>query len=192
LRGLHAVPIAAVNARTGGLRQLLEWKWIDNDKAALVTNTNRFFALALMLMAVVAQGQTVYRSVDDQGRVTYSSEPPEGARASKEIRIEPGPSEAQRQEALDRQRRLLEQSAEAGAEREQSRAQRAAEIQQAEEELRAAREALEQARVKRERDWQGRAGGGHRLKESYFERVRAAEQAVDAAEKRLDHLKLGG
>lgn len=128
---------------------------------------------------------TLYRSVDEHGNVTYSQRPPAEAEEVEPIQVQPGPDRERRQEAKSRAQALQRAAQRAEDARREQAADRHDEILAAEEALRRARERLEKARIQREDDWQGLAGGGRRLKPSYHQRVQAAEAQVEAAEKRL-------
>ncbi|WPL19301.1 hypothetical protein Thiowin_04418 [Thiorhodovibrio winogradskyi] len=88
-----------------------------------------FFAqsLALILAGTIALAmpaaaqQQVYRSVDAQGRVSFSAEPPAGedVRSIESIELQPGPSEADRQ-AAEARVRDMQQAADAYEQQRQS------------------------------------------------------------------------
>lgn len=70
--------------------------------------TIRLFAvggLAAALVTTSAVGGEVFRSVDDQGNVTYSAEPPQAAANVQSVAIEPPPT-GEQIEAAVRQRQL--------------------------------------------------------------------------------------
>ncbi|HYQ72124.1 MAG TPA: DUF4124 domain-containing protein, partial [Gammaproteobacteria bacterium] len=54
--------------------------------------------LVLVLLAGPAAAEQIYRSVDAEGNVTFSSQPPSGAVNVDEVSVRPGPS-AEEQEA---------------------------------------------------------------------------------------------
>jgi len=66
-------------------------------------------------------GQTVYRSVDDSGAVTYSSVPVSGAVESRPVELPPGPTEEQKAQARARLERTRQLGDEMAAEREAKR-----------------------------------------------------------------------
>lgn len=151
------------------------------------------FSLMILaaLSAAPAVADTVYKSVDDQGNVTYSAEPPKASEAKRveEIRVGDGPSEEEQAEALQRMREMeltverLEQERMLEAQ-----AQDAA-VAAARAELEEAQAALEQAREMSPDDWQRIVTGGRTPKPSYFERVDRAEQRVQAAEQALREVR---
>jgi hypothetical protein len=74
--------------------------------------------LVLVLLAGTAMAGQIYRSVDADGNVTFSSEPPGNATTVEEVKVRPGPSaEAQREarERLQRQESTANEMGEARA-----------------------------------------------------------------------------
>ena len=61
-----------------------------------------FCMLLLALLAVTAAAEQIYKSVDAEGNVTFSSEPPADAVNVDEVKVQPGPSDAARQAARER------------------------------------------------------------------------------------------
>lgn len=84
-------------------------------------------ALTVGVMAPADAQQQVYRSVDAQGNVSFSSEPPAGSnlRSVESIELQPGPSEADRQ-AAEARAREIQQAAEAYDQRRQAAREAAA------------------------------------------------------------------
>lgn len=144
-----------------------------------------------MTLALGVTAQQVYRSVDQHGNVTFSSTPPPEAKEVAPVNIDAGPTPAQRQDAMEREQRLQEAVRGLDAERAEERRSRQSDISQAERALASARRELDTARVMRDEDWQGLAGGGRRLKPSYYQRVEQAETAVRAAEAELSRARRG-
>jgi Domain of unknown function (DUF4124) len=58
--------------------------------------------LMLVLLAGSAAAEQIYRSVDAEGNVTFSSQPPAGAVAVDEVNVQPGPSAAEQNAARER------------------------------------------------------------------------------------------
>lgn len=153
---------------------------------------SRFSLLILAaLLAAPAMAGTVYKSVDEQGNVTYSGEPPAAGDAERvqELRVGDGPTEEEQAEALLRMRELELETERLQRERQLSGEAKSAAMAAAQEELEEARAELEKAREKNFEDWQYIAGGGRHLRPSYFERVERAEHRVEAAEKALRELR---
>jgi hypothetical protein len=88
-------------------------------------------ALSLGIPATAGAQQQVYRSVDAQGNVSFSSSPPAGSnlRSVESIELQPGPSEADRQEAEARAREM-QQAADAYTQRRQAAREEATKQQQ--------------------------------------------------------------
>ena len=148
-----------------------------------VTRVTASLLLAAVLGAAPPiMAETVYKSVDADGRVTYSSEPPEKAVESKAVTLPPGPSEAERKDAIKREKELQKAADRITGERAAAGSGRTKAVTDAQKELDEAQQRLEEAKVMHDSDWQGKAGGGRRLKESYFERVERAEERVRQAE----------
>lgn len=142
-------------------------------------------------LALPAAAQTVYKSVDEQGNVTYSGEPPptdEAARV-KEIELPAGPSEQDQAEAIQRMREMEARAGRLDQQREIRQEASQGDLAAVRQELTEARAALAEAREMRFEDWQYIAGGGRVLKPSYHERVAAAEQRVRTAEQALQRLR---
>ncbi len=61
--------------------------------------------LLLALPAGTAAAGQIYRSVDAEGNVTFSSQPPDGAVNVDEVSVQPGPSEEEQRAARERMQR---------------------------------------------------------------------------------------
>lgn len=157
--------------------------------------TQRWLPIAViaLLAACPATAQTVYKSVDAQGRVTYSSTPPpaETGELVERVPIEPGPTEQQQQEATQKAKELEATTNSALQQRQAQGDQRASTASVAEKELRKAQIALEEAQIKGDGDWQTLATGGRVLKQSYLDRVQSAEQRVREAENSVRNARSG-
>jgi len=145
-----------------------------------------FLVGALMLASPALRAEVVYKSVADDGSVTYSSHPVPGAKQVTPIDIRTLSPEERR--AADRVRKQTEATLEKDfARREDAWRKADAEIREATEELRAAESALESGREPAENEWIGNAGGrGTRLTEGYFARLKGLEDDVARAKARLD------
>jgi hypothetical protein len=58
----------------------------------------------LALLAGTAAAEQIYKSVDAEGNVTFSNEPPAGAVNVDQVKLQPGPSDAAQQAARERVR----------------------------------------------------------------------------------------
>jgi hypothetical protein len=65
--------------------------------------------LATSLLCVPALAETIYKSIDAEGNVTFSSTPPAGVEAQ-QIELQPGPSPAAQQQSLEAEQNLEQQS----------------------------------------------------------------------------------
>ena len=143
------------------------------------------FAIALML-AVVASGasaQKMYKSVMPDGRVVYSEKPTPGAKSVDTVEAPPSsgvsvvtPQEKQR---ADQAKREATQQARTNTNA----------VDEARKQLKQAEAAREAAKEPKEGERLGTAKGGSRLTEAYFARQKQADDAVDAARKRLQELE---
>lgn len=142
----------------------------------------RLRVLVLFLTAIVAfaaHAQGMYRSVMPDGKIVYSDKPTPGAKESKKVNLAPL-NISTPQQAPD-----TAQSQPGGA----APADKSVELAAARQKLDAAQKALEAGREQREGDRIGVAKGGgatSRLSESYLERVKQLEDAVQAAQKEVN------
>jgi Domain of unknown function (DUF4124) len=65
--------------------------------------------LATSLLSLPALAETIYKSIDAEGNVTFSSTPPAGVEAQ-QIELQPGPTPAQQQQSLKAEQNLEAQS----------------------------------------------------------------------------------
>jgi hypothetical protein len=150
--------------------------------------------ILVAVWAAAAGAETVYKTIDAQGRVTYSSTPPAtpGARERvEEVPIVPGPTEDERRQAEQRLKETEAAAARLAAEAERAQNATSQDTAEAEKALQQARVNLEQAKTKNLDDWQYLATGGRVLNQSYFDRVTAAEQQVRQAEEALQRARNG-
>ena len=140
--------------------------------------------LLLMVIATAAfqvAAESAYRSVDEQGNVTFSDTPVSGAAQEEKVMIDaPAPSADSQQETLQREAELQKAASQAGSSSTASQADRK---KAASQNAQDAEKRLEDASQVREGDRIGTAGGGSRLTPEYQERVREAEEEVDKARK---------
>jgi hypothetical protein len=135
----------------------------------------------IAVAAFQVSAETAYRSVDEQGNVTFSDQPVSGAAQEEQVTIDaPAPTAERQQDARRREAELQKAASQAGASRVPARDARQETARQT---LRDAEKGLEDARRVREGDRIGTAGGGNRLKPEYHERVRKAEAEVERARK---------
>jgi hypothetical protein len=61
--------------------------------------------LLLAMLAGTAAAEQIYRSVDAEGNVTFSNQPPANSVSVDQVDVQPGPSEAAQREAQERMQR---------------------------------------------------------------------------------------
>jgi len=61
--------------------------------------------LLLAILAGTAAAEQIYRSVDAEGNVTFSSQPPANSVTVDQVSVQPGPSDAAQREARERMQR---------------------------------------------------------------------------------------
>ena len=147
----------------------------------LVSVATTAFFCALLLQPAAAQ--TLYKSTMPDGRVLYSDKPAPGAASVEEVQPETGKgglggSAARQQEMLqDMEKARLQR--EAGQDKVTEAAQALKDAEAARE---AGKEPFENERI-------GTAGGASRLADSYVERQRRLEEAVERARRELDQAR---
>lgn len=151
------------------------------------------YATAGMIVILCATTLTVradpiYRSTGPDGEVTYSSEPVPGAREQTVIEIDRQTPEERRASLLmhREQAKISAAVSERLQARENQWRQIDGEIILARETLASAETALQSGRTPRPGERRGDVGGGSRLSESYFMRLRDLEKQVKQAKTRLD------
>lgn len=148
------------------------------------------FALLLAILSAVAAAETVYRTVDAEGNVSFTDEPPPTGSGVEEITIDAPPPPASRVRQSEQEAQAAINKANRNQmRREAADEQRSMELREAEKALEQAQKNLEEAKVVREGDRRGKAGGGTRLTTEYLNRVKAAEKGVEEAQSRLDSFR---
>ena len=74
----------------------------------------KIFFIVFSCAAASVTAETLYKSVDDKGEVTFSDSPPENAKQVEQIQVQPAPTEQQQREGMDREKRINEQANELG------------------------------------------------------------------------------
>jgi len=129
----------------------------------------------------------IYKSVGQDGSVTYSQAPIPGARNSV-VDVQALSPEERRAALLLREQVAGQDAAldEAYARREQAWRDADIEIRDATEKLMIEESTLDSGREPRADEWIQNANGGARLTQGYFDRLKALEARVAAARQRLD------
>ncbi len=138
--------------------------------------------------AVTAHAETIYRSIGSDGEVTYSARPLPGAREQTAIDSETLSPEERRASLLLRraQSKIAADVAAQLKSRENQWRQVDREIVDAQKALATAETALQNGRTPRPGERRGDVGGGSRLSEAYFRRLRDLETQVKKAKVPLD------
>jgi hypothetical protein len=146
----------------------------------------RFLLLALFISLLPSRllAGDVYRSVDADGNVSYTDSPTKTDTKVEKVEIQPGPSEASRIDTEQRNAAIRKAMEEAQAKRREKQASRDERLSKARKELEDAEETLKQRKELGEGDRQYLSGGRSRIRPEYFERLKEAEEAVEAARKK--------
>ena len=75
----------------------------------------KIFFIVFSCAAATVAAETLYKSVNEQGEVTFSDEPPENAARVQQIEIQPAPTEQQHREALERETLIRQEADRLGA-----------------------------------------------------------------------------
>lgn len=148
-------------------------------------------ALAGVAGVLPAAADSVYKSVDEAGNVTYSDAPPRSDFVdAHRFELPPDITPEQRRAAAVERARVVREADIAQT----RRAPRAApaEIREAERRLRSARKKLADYEEVRDDDWAGTQQGKRGLKPAYYARVDAAKKEVADAQAKLEALRKQG
>lgn len=145
--------------------------------------------LIILVLPVGLSAGDVYRSVDAEGNVTYTDDPPQTDSSVEKIEIDPGPSEASRLDTERRNAAIRKAMEEARDKRLNKEASRDAELAAARKALEQAEEELKKAKEMDEDSRQYLSGGRSRLSPAYLERIKAAEAKVEAARKKYKEVR---
>jgi hypothetical protein len=145
--------------------------------------------LTLSLLFTRAEAYQVYKTVDADGRVAYSTHPPADSVSMEIVKIHPGPSVEEQAEAAEHESAIKQATGDVQRQREALKAERAQSVGTARDELSAAKADLEAARQIRDDDWQGLVSGKRRLKPSYHDRVQSSKQRHETARVNLQSAK---
>ena len=130
-----------------------------------------------------AAAQTLYKSTMPDGRVLYSDKPAPGA--AKVEPIQPDTSKGGLGGTTTRQPETLQDMEKARMQREAGQDK----VQKATQALKNAEAARDIGKEPREGERIGTAGGASRLTDSYLERQRGLEEAVERARRKLDEAR---
>lgn len=165
---------------------LLNLKEPLNNSYFLAMTRPQFFRFVIALLSFVssfafAKIEVIYKSVELDGGIVYSSEPQKDAKIIEILTLSP----EERRAAL-----LLEKKSKSEAkeikEREMQWARADQEIMAAQQALRQAEADLQRGRTPLAHERRGTVSGYSRLTDAYFQRIRKLEAAVQHAKQRLD------
>jgi TolA-binding protein len=148
-----------------------------------------------LLWFYVAAADEVYKSIDAQGRVTYSAKPPPSASDEmvEEVKIRPGPTEEQVQQAEQQAKALQELTQQTQEQRQaQEQAKTLKDLSKAEQELREATSVLNEAEETQPGGYYYPGGEEPVLGPEHRERVEAARQKVQQAKEAAQATRQNG
>ncbi|MEW8029374.1 MAG: DUF4124 domain-containing protein [Candidatus Thiodiazotropha sp.] len=148
-----------------------------------------FLASLIVALPALLQAGDVYRSVDAEGNVTYTDTPPKTDGSVEKIEIQSGPSEASRLDTEERNAAIRKAMEEARAKRLERKASREERLSKAREELEDAEADLKRTKELGDDDRQYLSGGRSRIKPEYFDRIKEAEDKVEAARKNFKEIR---
>ncbi len=159
-----------------------------------MTRSRALCAAITLLLAAGANAETVYRRVDADGNVTYSSSPPKTGEKAEAVEIDPdrnvvAPHSTQQTEQLESAERQRYWQNKQDSERQQQDQQ--AQIDAAEARLAQARAAQEAGQALQPGDLIGKQSGGTRPSPQRTERLQRLDDAVKAAEENLQRARSG-
>lgn len=158
------------------------------------TKTPAALALTLLLTPCTSTlAEEVFKSVDAEGRVTYSATPPDDGSATvvEELQLKPAPSREDRNAARQRYRDQSAANQQSTQQRTNRREQRDKAVAAAQQQLIKAQANLEQAKIPGNDDYQRLITGARVLNESYRNRVAEAEKQVAEAQAAVDAARQG-
>jgi hypothetical protein len=131
----------------------------------------------------------VYRSVDAEGNVTYTDSPMAGDKSAEKVELPPGPSPDAIKESEVRHQEIRRAADQAERKRLGEEKNENEPVSQARKALAEAEAKLADAKVIKDEDRQNLAGGRRRISPDYFDRLKAAEAAVESARKHLREVR---
>jgi len=86
-----------------------------NKRLVTMTYYAKIFFILFSCTAASVAAETLYKSVNEKGEITFSDSPPENAAQVQQIEVQPAPTEQQQREAMERERLIEEQASKLGA-----------------------------------------------------------------------------
>ncbi|MET0067158.1 MAG: DUF4124 domain-containing protein [Candidatus Thiodiazotropha sp.] len=146
-------------------------------------------SIALILIPLVVSAGEVYRTVDDEGNVTYTDAPPGGGVETQRVEIHEGPSQESLRHTQERNQAIRKAMEEARDKRLEKEATRQEKLDVAQQAVDQAEKNLERVQEMGEDDRETVVGGRSRIRPEYFERVKKAEDELKAARERLKDVR---
>jgi hypothetical protein len=142
-------------------------------------------SVSLLSLSPLVMADDIYRTVDAQGNVTYSDQPPSSGQEAERVELPPGPSPERIRESEARNRAISNAAEKAENKRIRQEHRQDQKIEDARKALQAAKAKLTAAKEIKDDDRQNLAGGKRRIRPEYFDRLKAAEAEVEKARKQL-------
>jgi hypothetical protein len=158
---------------------------LSTQTGVLMRTISGIAVLIISLFIQDAAGETIYRSVDKQGNVTYTNIPSSVNESSVRVELPAAPSAESLQESKQRNSEIQRAAKEAQEKRLREKRQKQDRIKAAEKRLQEAEARLDKAKVIRDEDRESLTNGKRRIRSDYFARVKQAKEAVDEARKAL-------
>lgn len=147
------------------------------------------YFLLLAMAPFLAISDTVYRTVDESGRVTFSDGPATDAVEVEKVELPPAPSAQSIRETEARTEAIRKEAQRAQGERAKKEKNRQSRLRNAQKALEEAEAHLASAKIIQNEDRQSYAGGKRGIRPEYFDRVAEAEESVAQAKKRLNEVR---
>ncbi|MES9854654.1 MAG: DUF4124 domain-containing protein [Candidatus Thiodiazotropha sp. L084R] len=145
--------------------------------------------LIAMMVAPLALQADVFRTVDEEGNVTYTDSPSANPSKVEKIEIAPGPSEESISNTMERNNAIRKAMEEAREKRLEARTSSQGRLEEAKKAVDEAEKKLSQMEEMGDDDRQTLQGGKSFIKPEYYERVKKAQQELDEAKKRYKSLR---
>ncbi|MBW9257317.1 MAG: DUF4124 domain-containing protein [Candidatus Thiodiazotropha sp. (ex. Lucinisca nassula)] len=145
--------------------------------------------VTVVLLLPLTLTAEVYRTVDEDGNVTYTDTPPADPQNVERVEIQPGPSEESISDTMERNRAIRKAMEEVQEKRLEKSTARKDRVSKAEQEVEEAEKQLSAMEELGDDDRQQLQGGKSYIRPEYFERVKKAQRELDEAKKRLKKIR---
>ncbi|MES9939679.1 MAG: DUF4124 domain-containing protein [Candidatus Thiodiazotropha sp. 6PLUC2] len=144
--------------------------------------------IAMVVVPLTLQAE-VFRTVDEEGNITYTDSPSANPSEVEKIEIHPGPSEESISEAMERNKAIRKAMEEAREKRLEAQTSGKERLGEAKKEVEEAEKRLSEMQEIGDDDRQTLQGGKSFIKPDYYERVKKAEKELEEARKRYKSLR---